>query len=150
MKNKKISFEEENALKKKLKDELDRLNKILLDSNTIKLIEKFKSKFQICEILYKLILEKYNIDHGKEGGRDKLKLNVNQVKPALKYVNFSLESDIINRLFGSESHAGKRSIKKIRDILTHNLTNSAIDELKNRKNEIFNDMDYFLKMIESA
>lgn len=150
MENKKISFEEENALKKKLKDELDRLNKILLDSNTIELIEKFKSKFQICEILYKLILEKYNIDHGKDIARDKIKLNVNQVKLALKYVNFSLENDIINRLFGSESHVGKRSIKKIRDSLTHNLNNSAIDELKSRKNEIFNDMDYFLKMIESA
>lgn len=150
MENKRISFEEENALKKKLKDELNRLNKILLDSKTIELIEKFKSKFQICEILYKFILEKYNIDHDKNVEKEKLKLKANQAKPALKYVNFSLEDDLVNRLFGSESHVGKRSIKKIRDSLTHNLTDSAIEELKSRKDELFSDMDYFLDTIESA
>ena len=150
MKNKKIPFEDEKSLKKKLKNELNRLNKILLDRNTRELIEEFKSKFEICEILYKLILEKYNIDRKKNVKREELKLKANQAKQALKYVNFTLKDDIINQLFGSESHVGKRSIKNIRDSLTHSLTDSVIEELKNRKDELFNVMDYFLNMIKSS
>lgn len=150
MKNTKIPFEDEKSLKKKLKNELNRFNKILLDCNTRELIEEFKSKFQICEILYKLILEKYNIDRKKNVKMKELKLKANEAKRALKYVNFTLKDDIVNQLFGSESRVGKRSIKNIRDSLTHSLTNSVIEELKNRKDELFNVMDYFLNMIESA
>ena len=66
---------------------------------------------------------------------------------ALKYAGYDFDKEILASLFGAEEHVGKRSVKKLRDSLTHSVNKGAIDELKSRENELYGYMDSFLDKI---
>ena len=76
---KKIDEKEQKKLRNKAKKELERLENIQSDKETAELLEAFKTKFNLCETVYKVILEKYS-DNGKKPNKQ-FTINMNQFPP---------------------------------------------------------------------
>ena len=68
---------------------------------------------------------------------------------AMAFAGYNIDRDLLNRLFGAKCDRG-RTAKKLRDAVTHNLEQKAIDEIVSRQSELFADMDEFLEIIRAA
>ena len=147
MKN--LSAKEQKQLREKAKKELVRLESI--DTDTIQLLDKFKNKFNYCETIYKMVLKEHQRSKGKDPQDENLKLNMNQVPSALKFAGYTFDKDLLTEIFGSarpNSSKGK-TVKKLRDRITHGISRNAIEEITNRQIELFGYMDTFLDIIRT-
>ena len=141
-----LSDAEKLALRNKAKAELDRLEEVFADEQTKKKIDDFKDRFSVCEIVYKVILEDHQFN--KFGvHKDRLQVSMKEAPHALKYAGYDFDKGLLTSLFGAEEHIGKRSVKKLRDSLTHSVNKRDVDELKSREKELYGYMDSFLDKI---
>lgn len=134
------------SLQKTAKAQLERLEAIANDEVTNKKINDFKLKFAICEIVYKILLKKHQNDI-KKAKSQTFKILFKQVKPALDYAGYDCDTNLLIVLFSTNTRVGERTVKTIRDVLTHDLSQSAINELINREDEFYRYMNQFLDMI---
>ena len=67
----------------------------------------------------------------------------------MTFAGYDIDRDLLNRLFGAKCDRG-RTAKKLRDAITHNLEQKAIEEIESRQAELFSDMDSFLEIIRAA
>lgn len=118
-----------------------------LELSDLSLVENYKTRFAICEIVYKVVLKEYLSLKGKS--TKALQLNMNQIKVAMPFAGYDFDEDFLRRLFGSEKTVGNRTAKKLRDDLTHEISKSALNELTTRKDELFGLMDEFLEKIRT-
>ena len=130
------------------KAELERLETIANDESTSQKIDDFKRKFIICESVYKILLKKHQNDI-KKTKNENLRIMIKQVKPALDYAGYPYDDNLFEKLFSTNRKVGERTIKSIRDALTHNLSQSAINELIDCEDELYGYMNQFLNMIRS-
>ena len=143
-----LSAEAQLILRNRAKAELNRLTEVYRDEETKQLVEDFRSQFGICEIVYKVILDDHQFN--KTGKHPEyMKVTMQQVPHALKYAGYDYDKGLLDKLFGSEERIGMRSVKKLRDALTHSVNQKAIDELKDRREELYGYMDSFLEKIET-
>lgn len=143
-----ISAEEQMELRNKAKQELERLERITNDGQIVELLDEFKNKFNICETTYKVVLREHQKNKtGKVPSH--LKLIMTQVPFAMAFAGYSVDRDLLNRLFGSKCARGT-TVKKLRDAITHGIDSKAVDEIIRRQNDLFADMDAFLRIIRSA
>ncbi len=144
----KISVDEQIALRGRAKSELDRLETIMNNRQIMELLDRFKNKFNLCESTYKVVLAEHQV---KTKGRlpSQLKLDMTQAPFAMAFAGYIIDRDLLNRLFGAKCDRG-RTAKKLRDAVTHNLEQKAIDEIVSRQSELFADMDEFLELIRAA
>ena len=147
---KKTPDREQKKVRDKAKKELERLEGI--DEKTIQMIDQFKYRFNICETIYKVILLEYKRKKGLKIKSSDLRLNMKEVPAALRFAGYDFKGKeyLLAELFGSKrpnSQKGKTA-KKLRDAVTHGISNSAITEIKNRQIEVFNYMDSFIGVIK--
>lgn len=141
-----LSEEEQLQLRNKAKSELDRLQGLLSDRMAMELVEQFKSKFSVCEIVYKIILEEHQFR--KKGERpSRMIISMNQVPFALEFAGYNFDKNLLSKLFASKTRVGNRSAKDLRNSLTHSLKQSAVNELTERFAELNGYMDAFLEVI---
>lgn len=143
MNRKKISDEEQKALRNDARNELIRLEQLFSDDATIQLLDRFKNKFNICETVYKVILAKHQRNKKKESA--KLHLDMKQVPYALKFAGYSFDKELLDNLFSSKT----TSAKKLRNAVTHGINEKAVHEITNRQDELFGYMDTFLSTIRN-
>ena len=141
----KITDQEKKKLREKAKKKIEQLKQILNNEDTAILLNDFKNKFNICETAYKVILAKYQQSTGK---RKNNKIIFNQVCPALRFAGYNFDEELLKNLFGSKSEKGK-TVKKLRDDVTHGIDQKAVNEISARRKELFTYMDTFLDVIES-
>lgn len=147
MKNAKISVDEQRKIRDSAKAELERLEKIQGDSTTILLLDSFKNKFNICETVYKVILQKHQDSKGKPDN-GYLKVTMTQVPYALSFAGYTFNKAVLNELFGASGKKGT-TVKKLRDAVTHGIDEKAVKEIKNREDELFGYMNDFLNTIKT-
>lgn len=136
------------SLRNRAKDELIRIEKLVADKDKKKLIDDFKEKFSICEIVYKVILEEHQFNKtGKHS--DYLKVTMKQAPHALAFAGYDFDKELLTKLFGAEEKIGSRSVKKLRDSLTHSMNDKAVNELSDRYEEMNGYMDSFLNKIRT-
>lgn len=138
---------EQLLLRNRAKEELERLENIYKDQNTKRLVDEFKYQFLLCESSYKVILAEHQLSKGKT--EEIFKITMNQVPFALTFAGYDFDKELLTKLFGSENHVGIRSVKKIRDALTHKLDANTVNELESRKEELFGYMNCFLDKIRN-
>ncbi|MBQ6524220.1 MAG: hypothetical protein IJI12_06115 [Atopobiaceae bacterium] len=124
--------------------EIDRLEAILVEDG--QLINCFKDRFNICETVYKIALFEHQKSIGKRLEARQLKLDMRQAPSALSFAGYSIDRQLLTKLFGSKSRSGWTA-KAIRDALTHGIDQAALRELKEHKEEIFSSMAKFLDCI---
>ena len=138
-----LEAEEQKALRDSAKAELVRMENVLRDAERIELLDKFKNTFNICETVYKVILERWKQNNGKSTGSNQLKLDMRQVPHALVFAGYQFDKSLLQRLFGADNH----SAKKLRDAVTHGISEKASDEINTRQHELFSDMRAFMDTI---
>ena len=142
-----ISEQDQRKLRNCAKEELQRMKKIMSDASVVELLDEFKNKFNICETVYKIVLE----EHQKRKGKKKdyfLKVTMTQVPHALAFAGYAFEKELLNELFGAKSKKGM-TVKKLRDAVTHGIDPKAAEEIMSRKDELFGYMDAFLEGIDT-
>lgn len=137
-----LSINEISKIKENVKNFI--LNTEAIEKEDIQLAERFKTKFAICEKAYKIMEQK--IKNVKSTAN--IKLNMKSIKSNISKLNFQFEESFLKRLFGSEAKRNNKSLKKLRDALTHDFVKEDIEELKNRECEIFQIMDEFLNELK--
>lgn len=144
----KITEAEKKKLRDSAKAELERLETIYSNEEVTKLLDDFKGKYNLCESVYKVILA----EHQKVKGRkeiDYLKVTMQQVPYALKFAGYGFDKALLTEIFGAKSQKGKtvHTVKKLRDAVTHSIDSDAVQEITDRKQELFGYMDAFLSGI---
>lgn len=141
-----LTIEQQSALRERARRELERLETVYTDEATRERISRFKEKFGVCEIVYKVVFADYEFNRtGKH--KDYLKISMSQAPSALSYAGYDFDRALLTKLFGGEERIGRRSVKKLRDALTHVMKQNAIDELLTREEELYSYMDQFLTKI---
>lgn len=144
----KITDEQKDLLRKETKAELERLEKIMEKEETVQLLDRYKNIFNLCESTYKVVLKEHQMKiKGKVPNH--LKIDMTQAPFAMAFAGYNIERDLLNRLFGAKCENG-RTAKKLRDAVTHNLEEKAIEEIQRRQEELFADMHRFLEIIRAA
>ena len=141
----KIKTEEQLEIRNKAKQKYLEAKEIF-DHNDIKeKLDMIKNQFELCEILYK---EVFKIQQYKEKNKivDRCKIDMRQVPSAMNYAGYVIDHDLLTKIFGGEDHVGKRSVKKVRDGLTHDLKKSYVKEAIDRYDELIGYMDEFIKL----
>ena len=142
----KLRPEEQLRLRNSALAELLRLETVFNDKQVREDIDNFKDKFTMCEITYKIFLREHQYRKtGKQS--DFLKISMTQVPHALSFAGYDFDKDLLTNLFGGETRYGIMSAKKLRDLLTHTISASALQELQKRKDELHGYMDAFLEKI---
>lgn len=141
----KITEDEKKKLRDSAKSELERLEAIYSNKEINQLLNDFKAKYNICESVYKVILARHQKEKGKEPV-DYLVVDGRQVLAALKFAGYGFDKVLLNEIFGSRSQNGK-TVKKLRDAVTHSVDSKAVQEITDRKEELFGYMDAFLSGI---
>ena len=98
-----------------------------------------------------MVLKEHQRSKGKAPQDETLKLNMKQVPSALKFAGYTFDKDLLTEIFGSarpNSSKGK-TVKKLRDRITHGISRNAIEEITNRQIELFGYMDTFLNIIRT-
>ena len=69
-----------------------------------------------------------------------------QVEAALKFAGYNFDKALLAEIFGAKSQKGKtvHTVKKLRDAVTHGIASKAVQEITDRKEELFGYMDAFL------
>lgn len=146
---KQLTEQEKIKLRNKAKLEIERIETIFKDIETLQLLDVFKNKFNFCESAYKIILLEYQKTRGNVVDLKKLKLDMRQVPSALSFAGYTFDADLLNELFGSKSKInGCKTVKILRDSITHGISDKCLDEIKKRKEELFDYMDSFLHIIK--
>ena len=145
MRTRTLSPTDQLALRNCAKQELERLEQLMENQKTIQLLDEFKNQFNICETIYKVILKKHQECKGKASY---LKITMTQAPHALKFAGYSFDRTLLNELFGASSNNG-RTVKKLRDAVTHGIDQNAVNEIIARKDELFGYMDSFISEIRS-
>ena len=141
-----LTAEQKLSLRNKARAELMRLEAVYSDEETREKINKFKEKFGICEIVYKVILEDHQFN--KTGKHlERLQVDMKQAPHALNYAGYDFDKNLLTHIFGAEDKVGSRTVKKLRDSLTHSVNQKAVDELISREEELYGYMDQFLSKI---
>ncbi len=148
MQKNKLSSIEQMTLRNKAKNKLEEMEQILIDDETKEILNEFKNKFNMCETVYKVIFEKYNKCNGNIS-KGFLKITMNQVPAVLKFSGYSFDKWLLNEIFGSSAPQNKRTIKKLRDAITHGIEKKAVEEIIVRKDELFGYMNVFLDEIRN-
>ena len=143
----KFTEQEKQALRNKAKVELERLETLLKNQETEQLLDEFKNKFNICETVYKIFLKEHQKQKGKKVN-EYPKVDMKQVPYALKFAGYDFDKELLNNLFGSTSDKGT-TVKKLRDAVTHGISDKAVNEIINRKDELFGYMNSFLNTIKT-
>lgn len=117
-----------------------------MDNATKRKIDDFKDTFLKCEIVYKVILDTHQLKKTGEHPKRML-VTMTQVPHALAFAGYDFDKALLTELFGGKDKVGERSVKKLRDSLTHSLNQKAIDELNQREEELYGYMDSFLTKI---
>lgn len=140
---------EQRTLRDKAKAELLRLEKIMNDSETVQMLDDFKNKFNLCETVYKVVLQERLYWKGKTPN-GQLKVDMRQAPQTLSFAGYTFEKALLTELFGSKSAVGQNTVKKLRDAVTHGVDDKAVEEIRNRKEELDGYMDQFLETIRTA
>lgn len=143
----KYNEEDKVILRKKAKEEMERLDSIFRNPDYENELNRFKNKFTICEVVYKTVLEKHQLSKGNKIKYADLKLDMRQIPYALEFAGYSYDMILLAQIFGSKKIEHKQSIKKLRDELTHNPSEKALLELLSRSEELHKKMDAFLEVI---
>lgn len=144
----KISVEEQEALRLSAKTELERLEAIYADKEVDQLLNEFRGKYNICEAVYKVVFAEHQRVKGREK-TDYLKVTMSQVPYAFNFAGYGFDKALLGEIFGASSRNGK-TVKKLRDAVSHGIDSKAVQEITDRKAELFGYMDTFLSEIRTA
>ncbi len=120
-----------------------------LKSGVTSALHEFLLHYFVCEIHAKLL------QGGKKGIPPakalKKSVNLGSLKSALLKFGMNVSPAILDRVFGTVNESvKKRSAKKLRDKIVHELNINDIDEVHRRGASLVKDMQRFIEVVDAA
>lgn len=139
--------------KKLRNDVIKRLKKIescLSDESKRLAKDQFLEKFMVCETLCKRIQEAYYTSTGKPKEMRDIKLNLTDIKAAMKYAGYVIpDKAMLSDIFSCEKKRGNKSAKELRNGIVHSLQVEDINEVFDRRLFLTTRMDEYLQLIRT-
>ncbi len=120
---------------------------VLANAQYMQAKDEFLSMFVLCEIACKSVIEQYKKAINETVELNSIKLDMRSIPPAFSLFQYEIEKHILSSIFGASKKRGKKSAKKLRDGIVHNLSEEDIKEVMDRKEELLEHMNAFLKTI---
>ena len=150
MKNQ-ITSEERKELIEEIKNKYNKYKEKVSNKRVKEIKDEFIDLFKVCESLYKIVLKKYLLDNNKYKNDKEMILNYNQITASLKMCQYSIDEELIKKIFssvGKYAKKGSKSAKVLRNEVEHSLSTSSIDEIIERKDELFKYMRDFIRYLK--
>lgn len=127
---------------------LEKAQSVLTNSQYIQAKDEFLSKFALCEIACKSVIEYYKKAQDESVDIKEIKLDMRSIPAAFAKFNYEIDRHILTDIFGASKKRGQKSAKKLRDCIVHALSEEDILEVIDRRNDLYSVMDSFLDIIE--
>ena len=110
--------------------------------------DEFIEKFVLCETATKAALKYYYDRKGTPKKFTEIDLNLSSVNSALNDLQYSFDRELTKKMFKSKMKRGSRSAKDLRHRIVHSLSIKDIQEVVDRKEELFKIMDGYLEIFD--
>lgn len=112
--------------------------------------DEFLSKFALCEIACKSVIEYYKKAQDESVDIKEIKLDMRSIPAAFAKFNYDIDRHILTDIFGASKKRGQKSAKKLRDCIVHALSEEDILEVIDRRAYLYSVMDSFLSVIKEG
>lgn len=110
---------------------------------------QFMARYSLCELGYKSILADHIKDSGNKPSAN-LTIKYKQVPTVLKRVGLEIDEKTIEEVFSATRKIGERHARGLRNSLSHSPNSTAINELRQKQNQINAAMDTFLSALSNG
>ena len=109
---------------------------------------EFLEKYIKCEIICKQIIKKYLDLIGEEYEEETIPCSLNDIKRAISCYEINFNSPkLLTRLWSKNDKKGEKAIRVLRNKIVHELNESSLVEVIERKKKLHDDMDLFINTI---
>jgi len=146
-----FSVQQQRDIRSDIVQKYNEINTKLNEENVRESRDVFIEKFILCETLYKIVLKKYLVINNKYTSDGAMKIQIKQVKAALKKAGYTVDDDLMDRLFsgtGIFSQRGSKSARLLRNGIEHEMNVKDLQEVVDRYQNLISDMDTFLTWIQ--
>ena len=130
--------------KEKAMHQLSSMKEVAFDEQNFVKRTKFLDLFAMCDATCKVFLKKYCDIPTQEATELKWELSMKIIPSALATFDFDIERNLLSRIFSAEARAGRKSAKKLRNGLVHELNAEDMSEVAQRFESLIEDMEKFL------
>ena len=141
----KAAYVKRNTYKK-----FEKAQSVLTNIQYVQAKDEFLSKFSLCEIACKSVIECYKKAQGENAKINEIKLDMRSIPAAFAKFNYDIDRHILTDIFGASKKRGQKSAKKLRDCIIHALSEDDIIEVINRRLVLFSTMNSFLDIIKKG
>ena len=132
----------------KIKKIIERSNNVLDTDNNRIIVSEFLEKYIKCEIICKQIIKKYLDLIGEEYEEETIPCSLNDIKRAISCYEINFNSPkLLTRLWSKNDKKGEKAIRVLRNKIVHELNESSLVEVIERKKKLHDDMDLFINTI---
>ena len=132
----------------KIKKIIERANNVLDTDNNRIIVSEFLEKYIKCEIICKQIIKKYLDLIGEEYEEETIPCSLNDIKRAVSCYEINFNSPkLLTRLWSKNDKKGEKAIRVLRNKIVHELNESSLVEVIERKKKLHDDMDLFINTI---
>lgn len=150
-KSKSLSATEQSRVRADIVRKIQDINAKLNEHGVRDSRDQFLEKFIICETTYKIVLKKYLQVNNKYTSDGQMRIQLLQVKAALKNAGYSFDENLMERLFsgsGNYTVSGQKSARLLRNGIEHEMNVNDLQEVHDRLAILFTDMDSFITWIQ--
>lgn len=132
----------------KINKKIERANNVLNTDNNRIIVFEFLEKYIKCEIICKHIIKKYLNLIGEEYEEETIPCSLNDINRAISCFKINFDNPkLLNKLWSKNKKKGEKAIRVLRNKIVHELNESSLVEVIERKEELHNDMDSFINTI---
>lgn len=132
----------------KIKKIIERANNVLDTDNNRIIVSEFLEKYIKCEIICKQIIKKYLDLIGEEYEEETIPCSLNDIKRAISCYEINFNSPkLLTRLWSKNDKKWEKAIRVLRNKIVHELNESSLVEVIERKKKLHDDMDLFINTI---
>ena len=132
----------------KIKKIIERANNVLDTDNNRIIVSEFLEKYIKCEIICKQIIKKYLDLIGEEYEEETIPCSLNDIKRTISWYEINFNSPkLLTRLWSRNEKKKKKAIRVLRNKIVHELNESSLVEVIERKKKLHDDMDLFINTI---
>lgn len=129
---------------------IEKAQSVLTNCQYVQAKDDFLSKFELCEIACKSVIEYYKKTQDKSVDIKEIKLDMRSIPAAFAKFNYDMDRHILTDIFGASTKRGQKSAKKLRNCIIHALSEEDIIEVINRRTYLYSVMDSFLNIIKDG
>lgn len=128
----------------------EKAQSVLTNSQYVQAKDEFLSKFALCEIACKSVIEYYKKAQDESMDIKDIKLDMRSIPAAFAKFHYDIDKHILTDIFGASRIRKKKSAKKLRDGIVHALSEEDILEVIDRRTFLYSVMDSFLNIIKEV